>query len=89
MSLRKTAASGSRLETLEKLRDVLAAAIDGCESLRDLAALTNRFQSVLMEIQELAPEQEQKGDAVDEIARRRAARRAGATADSARSTRSG
>lgn len=87
MSLRKASSEG-RLAALRELRHVLATAIDECESMRDLAALTNRFQSVLAEIDDLKPG-EQKGDAVDEIAKRRAARRAGATPDSARSTRSG
>jgi len=88
VSLRQTSASGNRLATLEALRDVLAAAIDECESMRDLAALTNRFQSVLAEIDGLKPG-EQKGDAVDEIAKRRAARRASPGADSSRAQRSG
>ena len=75
--LSKTASTGSRLETLQSLRDLLAREIESCESSRDLAALVTRLQSVLSEIEALAPA-EQKGDVVDEIAKRRAARRAGA-----------
>jgi len=88
MSLRQTAASGDRLATLEQLRDHLAAAIEGCESMRDLAALAGRLQSVLAEIAELAPPR-QVGDAVDEIAQRRAARRAGAAKGAPRAARTG
>lgn len=75
--LSKTASAGNRLETLQSLRDLLAREIESCESSRDLAALVTRLQSVLSEIETLAPA-EQKGDVVDEIAKRRAARRAGA-----------
>ncbi|MEV1331136.1 hypothetical protein AB0J20_16340 [Micromonospora costi] len=77
MSLHESATSGDRLKTLQTLRDHLASAIDDCDSLRDLAALSGRLQSVLEEIAELAPP-EQKGDAVDEIAQRRNARRSAA-----------
>ena len=87
MSLRESAEYGDRLKTLQTLRDHLAAAIDDCDSMRDLAALSGRLQSVLEEIAELAPP-EQKGDAVDEIAQRRAARRQAATGK-ARAKRSG
>lgn len=77
MALIDTASSGDRLATLRSLRDLLAAEIEGCESTRDLAALVTRLQSVLSEIEALSPAEE-KGDVVDEIAKRRAARRAGA-----------
>lgn len=73
--LSESASSGDRLQTLRDLRDVLAGGIASCASGRDLAALTGRFQSVLAEIDELTPS-EPKGDAVDEIAQRRSARRA-------------
>lgn len=87
MSLRESAESGDRLMTLRALRDHLAASIDACESMRDLAALSGRLQSVLEEIAQLAPP-EQKGDAVDEIAQRRNARRSAAPGK-ARAKRSG
>ena len=76
MSLSESAQSGDRLRALRDLRDHLAVAIEGCESLRDLAALSGRMQSVLGEIDELSSG-DARGDVVDEIARRRAARRAG------------
>lgn len=87
MSVHEHATSGDRLKTLQALRDHLARAIDDCDSLRDLAALAGRLQSVLEEIAELAPP-EQKGDAVDEIAQRRNARRQAASG-AARAKRSG
>ncbi|YAL82851.1 hypothetical protein ACMYYO_13150 [Dermacoccaceae bacterium W4C1] len=52
------------------------------------AALVAQFRATLAEIDELAPP-EQKGDAVDEIAARRAARRGDATTGSGKSKRSG
>lgn len=76
MSLSESAQSGDRLRTLRELRDHLAVSIEGCESLRDLASLSARLQSVLAEIDELGSG-EAGGDVVDEIARRRAARRSG------------
>ena len=88
MSLPKSAASGDRLATLRDLRDVLASSIEACESMRDLAALSGRLQAVLAEIDELSPT-EQEVDAVDEIAKRRDARRSGATKGSSRAKRSG
>lgn len=76
MSLSESAQSGDRLRTLRELRDHLAVSIEGCDSLRDLASLSARLQSVLAEIDELGSG-EAGGDVVDEIARRRAARRSG------------
>lgn len=83
MSLKETAATGKRLETLQALRDHLAQAIDACDSMRDLAALSRQFADVLQQIDALA-EPEKKGDAVDEIAQRRAARRSGPAKSPAR-----
>lgn len=88
MSVKKAAMTGDRLATLRTLRDDLAGAIDRCESMRDLAALAARLQSVMDEITRLEPAQA-KGDVVDEIAKRRAARRASAASGSARAKRSG
>lgn len=88
MSLSKTAPDGDRLKTLEVLRDLLAREIDGCDSLRDFAALTGRFQSVLAEIDALKPKEE-AGDAIDEIAKRRDARRSSSSANQGRAKRSG
>lgn len=74
--LSESAASGDRLATLRALRDLLAVQIEACDSLRDLAALSGRLQSVLDEITRLEPKKAE-GDGIDEIARRRAARRSG------------
>lgn len=87
MSVRDSAASGDRLETLKALRDTLAGRIDGCESGRDLAALSRQMTLVLAEIAELSPTDEV--DVVDEIAARRNARRSGAASGAARAKRPG
>lgn len=76
MALTESAESGDRLQALKDLRDLLARNIADCDSLRDLASLSGRFQAVLSEIDELSPK-EAAGDGIDEIAKRRAARRAG------------
>ena len=86
MTIHEAATSGVRLRTLETLRDKLAQEIDDCDSTRDLAALSRQLTLVLAEIDELA-EPEKKGDAVDEIAQRRAARRSSPAKGSARSAR--
>lgn len=52
-SLADAANSGSKREQLEALRAILAEAIDGCDSLRDLAALSNRYTQVLDELEKL------------------------------------
>jgi hypothetical protein len=85
--LTESAESGDRLATLRDLRDLLAAQVQGCDSLRDLAALSGRLQSVLAEIAELEPKKAE-GDGIDEIARRRTARRSGTAAGAGRSKRS-
>lgn len=87
MPLVDSAASGDRLETLRDLRDVLAVQISQCDSLRDLAALSGRLQSVLEEIAKLEPKKAE-GDGIDEIARRRAARRSGSAKPESRAKRS-
>ena len=84
--LSESAASGDRLQTLRDLRDLLARQIEACESLRDLAALSGRLQAVLAEIQTLEPKKAE-GDGIDEIARRRAARRSSAPARASRAKR--
>ena len=88
MALSESAPTGDRLKTLHDLRDLLARNIEACESMRDLAALSGRLQAVLAEIDELSPT-EQEVDAVDEIAKRRDARRSGAAKGSSRAKRSG
>lgn len=71
--------SGTYLEGLEATRDAIVADLGACESMRDKAALYLRLADVMQRIEEAKPA-EQKGDAVDEIAARRAARRAKSTA---------
>ena len=85
--LSESAASGSRLSALHDLRDLLARNIETCDSLRDLAALSGRLQSVLAEIDELTPK-EATGDGIDEIAKRRATRRSSAAKSEGRAKRS-
>lgn len=77
-----------RLEALTVLRDALAEAIAAGPSTRDFPALSREYRAVMAEIAELAPV-ELRGDAVDEISQRRAARRAVSSAGSPRSKRSG
>ena len=78
--------SDDRRLSLVALRDTLAAAIDRCESMRDLAALSARLSDVLAQIEMLTPRVE-VGDAVDEITARRAARGAGPAAGSSRTAK--
>lgn len=47
------AASGSRRDTLEALRDKIAASIQDCESGRDVAALSKRLMEVMGELDAL------------------------------------
>lgn len=64
------------------MRDVLAAAVDGCESMRDLPALIRQLSDVLRQIDELAaesPESQGVTTPLDELNRRRAARGSGAS----------
>lgn len=84
--LSESAAAGDRLQTLRDLRDLLARQIEACDSLRDLASLSGRLQAVLDQIAELEPKKAE-GDGIDEIARRRAARRPSSAPDSGRTKR--
>lgn len=75
MDITSAAASGSRIAALEALRDRLAVELDKCESARDVAALSNRFQDCLREISELRPEVTEKpSTSLDEVRKRREAR---------------
>ena len=87
-SLRAVIADGALLPSLERIRDEIAADLDACESMRDKAALYLRMADVLARIEDAKPA-EQKGDAVDEIAKRRAARRAVASEGPARANHPG
>ncbi len=82
-----TVSTGSYLEALQATRDSIVSDLQSCESMRDKAALYTRLESTLKLIEAAKPP-EQKGDAVDEIARRRAARRAGSAAGQGRAKRS-
>lgn len=79
MSLVSAAASGSELSVLRALRDDIATILNGCESPRDYAALSLRLMDAVERISVLeaaAPVHE--GTVLDDLAKRRAARNAGA-----------
>jgi hypothetical protein len=80
--------AGDTLTSLEAVRDQIAADLQFCDSMRDKAALYLRLADVLRSIDELRPATV-KGDAVDEIAARRAARGAGPAPRAARTKRPG
>ena len=52
-NLTEAARSGNRRDTLEALRDKIAASIQDCESGRDVAALSKRLMEVMGEIDAL------------------------------------
>lgn len=79
--------SNELVASLEALRDQIAADLEVCESMRDKAALYMRMVDVLARLEDARPVQA-KGDAVDEIAARRAARRSGTPAYSSRAKHS-
>lgn len=80
--------AGVTVSSLEAMRDQIAADLELCEAMRDKAALYLRLADVLKTLEELRP-QVVKGDSVDEIAARRAARGAGPAPRQARAKRSG
>lgn len=80
--------SGDYLASLEAIRDAIAADLAVCESMRDRAALYLRLSDVMAKIEDARP-RPARGDVIDEIAARRAARRSGAAQDSARAKRAG
>lgn len=53
MPLYTVSKKGNRLEQLKKLRDMLAKAIDKCESMRDLATLSRQYRETIREIEEI------------------------------------
>ena len=81
--------SESRIEKLERLRLTQELAIE-TEGLpvRDFAGLSREYRATLAEIDELTPA-EIEGDVVDEIARRRAARRSSPSKRSGSTKRTG
>jgi hypothetical protein len=76
VKLEDVSSGGDRLATLQVLRDRLAREIDGCGSLRDLAALSLRLEHVMEQITNLGGgvESSIEEDTMSELARRRAAR---------------
>lgn len=75
MSLHEAASSGDELAALEALRDRLATEIDGCESSRDVAALSARLVDALKRVAEVRARVPAAVSAADEIAERRARRK--------------
>lgn len=79
----------SRLDDLQELRDKLREWVWVEEAPADRkAALVGQYRATLAEIDELSPKEE-TGDAIDEIAARRAARRARPAARANRTKRTG
>lgn len=74
-----------RLQDLLKLRENLLTWMDDAPADRK-AALVAQFRATLAELADLAPP-EKKGDAIDEIAQRRAARRSTSTKSTGRAKR--
>jgi hypothetical protein len=79
ISVSPAAESGDTLAALKALRDTLAAAIDATGSARDLASLSRQLAAVLAQIEAFRPPRISKRD---ELAAKRARRRAAAFADS-------
>lgn len=77
----------ARLDDLVQLREQLLSWMNDAPADRK-AALVGQFRATLAEIDELSPKEE-TGDAIDEIAARRDARRARPAARPNRSKRSG
>lgn len=77
----------SRLDDLQELRDKLREWVEEAPADRK-AALVGQYRATLAEIDELSPKEE-TGDAIDEIAARRAARRARPAARANRTKRTG
>jgi hypothetical protein len=71
-----------RAARLVAVRDALEKAIAECESKRDLAPLSREYRAVMAELEALQPSTEKRKNGVDEIARRRTARRKSAAKDS-------
>jgi hypothetical protein len=79
MSLSEAASEG-RLAGLIALRERLAAEIDGCDSARDVAALSIRFMDVLAQVDELSGGSaavSAPASPLDELRRKRAERKTG------------
>jgi hypothetical protein len=79
MTLREAVASRDRRRSLEELADVVALTIATAEP-ANVAALAKQLQAVMRELAELQPEVEE-ADPVDDLAKKRAARRKPAAKD--------
>jgi hypothetical protein len=77
ISVAFAAESGDTLAALKALRDKLAREIDSCGSKRDLAPLSRQLATVLADIEAFRPPRTSKRD---ELAAKRARRRAAAFA---------
>lgn len=87
MGLLESSSSGDRVAALRDLRDLLSVTIVNAESSRDVAALSRQLTDVLSQIESAEKANpERKGTVLDELAKRRDARGAGAK-DRARSAR--
>lgn len=75
-NLTKAASSGNRRDALEALRDKLAAALDACDSGRDIAALSKRLMEVMAELDALPDDEAAKRTAIARQRRRIGARMA-------------
>ena len=69
---------GSRLAQLKNLRDTLGKAIDGCESMSDLAALSRQYRETIREIEDLEGGAQDGDEIGDLLAERRADGKPGA-----------
>lgn len=74
MGVYEAASTGNRLITLQALRDALARALDDVDP-RYAAPLAKQLADVMRELEDVTPAKESP---VDELARARTARRAGA-----------
>lgn len=86
MDATQPAETESRLKRLIALRASQEAALAEGIHARELSALSKEYRATLAEIDELTP-QEAVGDSIDEIAARRAARRAAPAKGSGRTKR--
>ena len=78
MPLYTVSRKGNRLKQLKKLRDTLAKAIDECESMRDLAALSRQYRETIREIEDLEGGAQDGDEIGDLLAERRADGKPGA-----------
>ena len=68
----------NRLTRLKELRDRLEAAIEECESMRDLAAISKQYRETIREIEEIEGIDKEDDEIEDLIAEREADGKSGA-----------